>query len=120
MFSRSTTARNRGTKTQHIYTANSTRIMGRQMMFSFVGKTITLTFSQWDVRSRATSSEAPGGGLCAVDIEVDSEERSIGHGVPEVDEEPTCAPFPRASSSSSSHFRPLCSRLIRCTDHPHG
>ncbi|RPD68371.1 hypothetical protein L226DRAFT_540722 [Lentinus tigrinus ALCF2SS1-7] len=56
---------------------------GRQMMFSFVGKTITLTFSQWDVRSRATSSEAPGGGLCAVDIEVDSEERSMAHGVPD-------------------------------------
>ncbi|TFK81910.1 HET-domain-containing protein [Polyporus arcularius HHB13444] len=48
---------------------------GRQMVFPFAGRTLTLTFSQWDVRSRTTGAEAGGGGggLFAVDIEVEEQ-----------------------------------------------
>ena len=41
---------------------------GRQRVFVCAGKTVTLTFSQWDVRSRATAAAPAGGGLFAVDI----------------------------------------------------
>ena len=44
---------------------------GRQMEFHFVGKTVRLTVSHWDSRSRATETEGSGGGLYAINVEVE-------------------------------------------------
>ena len=53
---------------------------GRQRTFPFVGKSVTLTFSQWDARSRPAEGEAGGGGLYAVDIVVGDDPGPWGAG----------------------------------------
>ena len=44
---------------------------GRAMEFHFVGRTVRVTISHWDARSRAHEAEGSGGGLYAVNIEVE-------------------------------------------------
>ena len=50
------------------------------MEFHFVGKTVMLTISHWDAQSRAHSAEGSGGGLYAVNVEVEEGEEGSLYG----------------------------------------
>ena len=51
---------------------------GRTMEFHFVGRTVRVTISHWDARSRAHEAEGSGGGLYAVNIEVEDADADGG------------------------------------------
>ena len=81
---------------------------GRQRAFVCAGKTVTLTFSQWDVRSRETAAEPAGGGLFAVDIEV--EERVFAEGPEHVSREGLTTAY--ASGPSPPHRSSLVRSML--------
>ena len=50
------------------------------MEFHFIGKIVRLMISRWDAQSRAHSAEGSGGGLYAVNVEVEEGEEGSLHG----------------------------------------